>query len=133
MSKTQGSTPAKGETEVKSKAKPVQTKDTISFFTFFKFTTGKDKVLITFGTLSSVLAGFAVPGMAVAMGFITNSFNPHNDPEDSYNAMKIIALVIALVGIALWIFGYVFYAFWQHVAENISFDLRSRYLHKLME
>jgi ABC-type multidrug transport system fused ATPase/permease subunit len=46
--------------------------------------------------------------------------------------MKRVALVICLVGVAQWFFAYVYYAFWQHLAQNVSFDLRSRYLHAIL-
>jgi ABC-type multidrug transport system fused ATPase/permease subunit len=37
-----------------------------------------------------------------------------------------------MIGIGIWIFGYMYFAFWQHLAENISFDLRKRFLAKLL-
>jgi ABC-type bacteriocin/lantibiotic exporter with double-glycine peptidase domain len=46
--------------------------------------------------------------------------------------MKTTALVICLVGLGQWFFAYVYYAFWQHLAQNVSFDLRSRYLHAIL-
>ena len=46
--------------------------------------------------------------------------------------MKILAIAITLVGVASWIFGYLYYAFWQHLAQNITYDLRSRYLRAIL-
>lgn len=37
-----------------------------------------------------------------------------------------------MICIILWIFGYLQYALLQHMAERISFDLRSRYLRNLL-
>jgi len=47
--------------------------------------------------------------------------------------MSIISGYICLVGLATWLFGYIFYSFWQHLAENVSFDLRSKYLHAILK
>lgn len=46
--------------------------------------------------------------------------------------MRMVSLYICLVGIGCWLFGYIYYGFWQHLAQNISFDLRSRYLHAIL-
>jgi len=46
--------------------------------------------------------------------------------------MSVIAGYICLVGLGKCIFGYIFYSFWQHLAENVSFDLRSKYLHAIL-
>ena len=32
----------------------------------------------------------------------------------------------------MWLFCYMYFAFWQHLAENITFDLRSRYIEALL-
>ena len=85
------------------------------------------------GTISAVFAGVLVPGISIAQGEITNSFNPALGDDGILNSMRFVAIIITLVGVGIWIFGYVYYAFWQHVAENISFDLRSRYLSKLLQ
>ena len=37
-----------------------------------------------------------------------------------------------LSALSLFIFSYMFFAFWQHLAENITTDLRKRYLAALM-
>ena len=46
--------------------------------------------------------------------------------------MSFIASYVILIATSLFTFSYVFFAFWQHLAENIVTDLRKRYLKSLM-
>ena len=47
--------------------------------------------------------------------------------------MSYIASYVFLISALLFIFSYMFFAFWQHLAENIVTDLRKRYLRSLMK
>jgi hypothetical protein len=47
--------------------------------------------------------------------------------------MRRLTIYISIVGGIQWVFTYASYAFWQHLAENISFDLRGRFLKALLE
>ena len=107
-------------------------KEMIPLNKFFTYMTGKDKVLLVIGGVSAVIAGAIVPCMAIAMGEITNTFDPRVAPDEVLDQMAKITLYICLVGIGSWVFGYIYYAFWQHLAQNISFDLRSRYLKAIL-
>ena len=44
-----------------------------------------------------------------------------------------IIRLVALVALAIFFFGYLFFALWQHLAENISFNLRKIYLDALLK
>jgi ABC-type multidrug transport system fused ATPase/permease subunit len=46
--------------------------------------------------------------------------------------MSTIAAIVMMIAMALFIFSYIFYAFYQHLAENICLDLRKRYISALM-
>ena len=46
--------------------------------------------------------------------------------------MSYIASYVILIAMSLFIFSYLFFAFWQHLAENIVTDLRRRYIFALM-
>lgn len=100
---------------------------------FFMFMGPREKLLMIIGTISAIVAGFLLPCISIAMGAVTNSFSPTNSKDEVLNSMKLICLYICLVGIATWLFGYIYYAFWQHLAQNVSFDLRSRYLHAILQ
>ena len=104
----------------------------INFGKFFTYMTKEDKALMILGTVGAILAGCLLPGISIAMGSVTNTYSPLNTKESVLNSMKMICLYINIVGIGCWIFGYIYFAFWQHLAQNISFDLRSRYLHSIL-
>ena len=46
--------------------------------------------------------------------------------------MNFIAAYVILVAVGLFLFCYLFFAFWQHLAENITTDLKKRYLKALL-
>ena len=84
----------------------------INFSKFFTYMTFKDKLLMFFGTAGAIIAGVLLPSISIAMGAVTNTYNPHNTKEEVLNQMKMICLYINLVGIGCWIFGYIYFAFW---------------------
>lgn len=84
------------------------------------------------GIFSAIVAGGLLPLVSIAQGEVTNTFDPKNAKDALLNRMKTTSLVICLVGIGQWFFAYVYYSFWQHLAQNLSFDLRSRYLHAIL-
>lgn len=100
--------------------------------TFFRYTSAGDKALMVIGSLAAVFTGFLMPGLAILIGLITGTFDPDNSPDEIYNQMSILAGVIVLIGVVTWITSYIYYGFWQHLAENVSFDLRSRYLRAVL-
>jgi ABC-type multidrug transport system fused ATPase/permease subunit len=46
--------------------------------------------------------------------------------------MGLIGAAVGFIAISLFLCAYMFYAFWQHLAENITTDLRKRYIAALM-
>lgn len=99
---------------------------------YFRYINRRDKFLLIIGSASAVIAGALLPCISLAVGAVTNSFDPKNAKAAMLEQMKTVCLYICLVGIGTWIFGYIYYGFWQHLAQNISFDLRSRYLHAIL-
>jgi hypothetical protein len=47
--------------------------------------------------------------------------------------MRTLAMWIGIISAVLWITGYFQYAFLQHMAEKLSFNLRSMYLRALLK
>ena len=99
---------------------------------FFRFLSVKERIMMYIGNLSAVIAGVLMPSIAILMGEIINDFNPNNPKTLLLNKLSTLAIWISVIGIIGWIFTYIFFAFWQHLAENISFDLRRRFLDKLL-
>ena len=46
--------------------------------------------------------------------------------------MSVIAAVVSMIALSLFVFTYMSYAFWQHLAAHITLDLRRRYIAALM-
>lgn len=67
---------------------------------------------MTLGSIGAVIAGCLMPSLAIIMGAIVNTFGPENTAEDIKNTMANLSGEISLVGLGLWIFGYVYYSFW---------------------
>jgi ATP-binding cassette subfamily B (MDR/TAP) protein 1 len=122
--------PADGQ-EIEEQAQP----ERVSLFKFFKYLTAWDKVLLAIGSLSAVLAGAILPSISLIMGNVASAFTqprPGESGGDIIQDMSFIVSYVILIAVSLFIFSYVFYAFWQHLAENIITDLRKRYINALM-
>ena len=104
----------------------------VKFSIFFRYLTLKEKVLMWIGAFSAIACGALLPAIAIVIGEVTDTFDPDNSPDDILDTMKMLAVYITIVGLGTWLFGYVFFAFWQHLAENISFNLRMRYLNQIL-
>lgn len=105
----------------------------IPFRYFFRFMTKRDKLLMAVGTFSCVVAGCLVPSLAIIMGEITQNFDPRSSTDEILDNMRDLAGKISLVGLGMWVAGYLYFGFWQHLAENMTFDLRSKYLHAILK
>lgn len=105
----------------------------VSLFKFFSFLSPYDKVLLIAGTISSLLAGAILPSISLIMGNVASAFTPGGQgATDIISEMNFIASYVILIATCLFIFSYFFFAFWQHLAENITSDLRQRYLRALL-
>jgi hypothetical protein len=48
----------------------------IKFSKFFSYMTVKEKMLMVLGTIGALLAGFLLPCMSIAVGELTDTFDP---------------------------------------------------------
>lgn len=107
----------------------------IPFVKFFSYLDAKDKMLLVFGTLASILAGGILPSISLVMGNVAAAFSgndPNEQQDNILQTMTVIAAIVSLIALSLFIFAYMFYAFWQHLAANITKELRKRYIASLM-
>lgn len=81
-----------------------------------------------FGIIGAVCAGILLPSISLVMGEVTSAFGQSTSKEETLSIMARLAKIIVVIAIAIFICGYVFFAFWQHLAEKISLNLRARYL-----
>lgn len=79
-----------------------------------------------------IVASAIYPAISVLMGQIIDSFNPQK-LQDIKGFMQTILISCFIISGIAWISSYLYFAFFQHLAENISFDLRRRFLEKLLE
>jgi hypothetical protein len=92
---------------------PETSPEAISFFTFFRYMTPTDKVLMGIGTFSAVAAGCILPSISIVMASVAEAFtssNPNTSPK--FN-MGFIASIVVIIACALFTFAYMFFAFWQ--------------------
>lgn len=112
----------------------VETPKQISILKFFTYITTYDKLLLFVGTTSAIAAGAVLPSISLIMANVSVAFTGSDEDasSDLISDMSFIASYVILIAASLFIFSYMFYAFWQHLAENIVTDLRRRYLRALM-
>jgi hypothetical protein len=88
----------------------------IPFVKFFSYLDYRDKFLLVFGTLAAILAGGILPSISLVMGNVAAAFSGHDDPSDSNESilqtMTVIAAIVSLIALSLFVFAYMFYAFW---------------------
>ncbi|CDW86275.1 abc transporter [Stylonychia lemnae] len=89
--------------------------------------------MILLGTLAAVATGILLPIFAILIGDISDAFEPLNDPVSKRENLLEISGKIAIFSFATWFTGYIYFSFWQHVAENVTNELRIRYLSALLK
>ena len=91
-------------------------------------------MLLGVGTTGAVLAGAILPSISLVMGNVAAAFTNGSSTSGPalLNTMGTIASIVMMIAMALFLFSYIFFAFWQHLAENITLDLRKRYISALM-
>jgi len=105
----------------------------ISFHRFFEHNSRKDNIMMTIGTISAIIAGLFLPSISLIMGSIANNFGDGDiDPSEMSELVAQTSKLVILVSVVIFVFGYIFFAFWQHLAENISLNLRKLYLRALL-
>ena len=114
--------------EAKEIAPPVRQ---IKFKKYFSYLRTTDKVLLYTGTASAILAGAILPSISIVMGSVAVAFSSGSS-SDILTQMKSLASAVMLIALFVFAFSYVFFAFWQHLALNITNDLRKRYIAALM-
>lgn len=106
---------------------------TIRFVKFFKYISGWDRVYLVIGALGAICAGLLLPSISLVMGEVSTAFGTSNSRADTLALMSTLSVWISIVAVAIFLCSYIFFAFWQHLAENISMDLRSRYMTALLQ
>jgi ABC-type multidrug transport system fused ATPase/permease subunit len=99
---------------------------------FFRYCRRKEKIMLTIGSISLFIAGVFVPSLCLLYGQLINSFKPTNTGAETYAIMAWVAKWTTVIGCGELAVGYLYYALWQHVSCNLTYDLRNRYIRKLL-
>ncbi|CDW84672.1 abc transporter [Stylonychia lemnae] len=123
---------------MQTKTSTIETKETninnsFKFRDFFQFCSKRDKFLLTVGTLSAISTGTLLPVGAVFLGDISQVFDPYSQVQDRKQILIDIVEKITVLACFIWLCGYAYFALWQIVAENISFDLRVRFIKAILK
>ncbi|CDW71198.1 abc transporter [Stylonychia lemnae] len=110
-----------------------QFKEEFKFKRFFQHLSRSDKILISIGSVAALVTGALVPIISILMGELADVFDPFKSVQDKKRLVKEISGYIALIAFVIWLTGYIYYSFWQHIGENIAFDLRVRYLNQILK
>lgn len=106
----------------------------VAFTRFFEYNTTRDNWMMTIGTIAAIIAGLFLPSIALIMATIAQNFG--DDTQSAQEMSEVIAKtskLVAGVAVIIAVFAYIFFAFWQHLAENISLNLRKLYLRALLK
>ena len=82
--------------------------------------------------MSAVATGIILPCFSLLIGDLAEAFDPRNSADHKREEITRISGLMAVLAFATWITGYIYFAFWQVIAENISYDLRMRYLKSII-
>lgn len=86
-----------------------------------------------FGWLAACLTGLGIPSFIFLIGDVIDSFSPTNSKEDTLNKIKQITLIFTLIGIGVWIFGFIFYGFLLTFSEKVARRTRVAYLKAILK
>jgi ATP-binding cassette subfamily B (MDR/TAP) protein 1 len=104
----------------------------VPFTYFFRFCGTRDKLMLAAGTVAVILAGGFIPALSLFLGTLLESLGPGSTGESTYNTMRWVCKWIMVIGCGELLVGYLYYALWSHVAANITYDLRVRYVRQLL-
>lgn len=88
-----------------------------------------------------MLAGIILPSISLVMANIAVAFSGGEDKqpqplvqteEQLLEKMSSIGGYVVLIAFGIFAFSYAFYAFWQHLASNITNDLKKKYIAALL-
>ena len=81
------------------------------------------------GWIFAIITGIGLPSFAFLFGDIINSYGPE---EDVLDQMETIALVMVLIGAAVWILAYLMYALLLTSSERIMRRTKLKYIEAIL-
>ena len=96
----------------------------------FTYADRNDKCLMIFGYASSIIAGLGLPSFVFLFGDIVDSFGPTS--TDIIGSISLICLVMTLIGVGIWIAGYIYVTSLAIMAERVGKKTRVAYLRSVL-
>ena len=100
----------------------------IPYSYFFRYATKRDKVLLSIGTVCLVLAGGFLPIISLFYLQLMAGFGPSESQQSTYDTLAWVAQCFVAIACGEFVAQYIYYSLWQHVAANLTFNLRLMYL-----
>jgi ABC-type multidrug transport system fused ATPase/permease subunit len=104
----------------------------LKFSQLMKYATPRQKVLCAFGVFFLITAGCVAPLVSLVMGEAITIYDPRATDQEIHEGIIYLIKMISIISTTVWAFSYIQYAFMQHNAESLAFDLKERYLASLM-
>lgn len=101
----------------------------VPYSKLYCFASRKDKLYMFIGHLAAVITGVGLPSFVFLMGNVIDSFASFDEVLDS---IKRISLILVLIGIAIWFFSYIYYAFLLMFSELVGYKLRVEYFRAIL-
>jgi ATP-binding cassette, subfamily B (MDR/TAP), member 1 len=90
----------------------------------------KDKCLMICGYASSIISGLGLPSFVFLFGDIVDSFGPGS--SDIIGSISLICLVMTVIGVGIWITGYIYVTSLAIMAERVGKKTRVAYLRSVL-
>lgn len=92
----------------------------------------QDKILMGLGWGAAMITGCGMPSFVFLIGHVIDSFKPTADVNETLKTISTIALIFTCVGIAVWFFSFIMYAFLLMFSERVAKKIRTQYLKSIL-
>ena len=119
------------------KTKPKESIKSVSFFKLlFQFADKEDIVLICFAIIGSLIAGTAMPFIALLLGSAINNFGSNMiilGQEALTQQIAQLSIIYILVGIGIFIGSFMMVFFWTSVGKRLINKINEEYLRVILK
>ena len=104
---------------------------TVPYSKLYCLASGKDKTYMAIGFLSAAVTGVGLPSFVILMGETLDSFGDQ-DEQSMYDTVARMSLILVIIGVAIWITSYLYYAFLLMFSESVTFKVKIAYLNAIL-
>ncbi|CAI2362505.1 unnamed protein product [Moneuplotes crassus] len=104
----------------------------VGLFKLYQFSSSRVKVYLFIGLITSILAGICMPMFIIFLEEMYNSFDPDTSKKVVYDNSKKVLFYLLYIGAALWLFSYLYVAFFGMVSEYTGMIFRVKYLESVL-